>query len=86
MVVTQSFEVGCECFNDHITAIYEQRYEKTCFSSFFFHVRTTKAHPRSLISAFVFLCLDTIIPLVSRYENSRIYLASVAAQASLSLL
>ena len=41
--------------------------------------------PRSLISAFVVLCLDGIIPLVSMYELSSLYLASVAAQAGLYL-
>ena len=44
------------------------------------------AHPRSLISAFVVRCLDNIIPLVSISEISSLYLASVAAQAGLSVL
>ena len=43
------------------------------------------AHPRSLISAFVVCCLDSIITLVSTSEISSIYLAPVAAQAGLSL-
>ena len=43
------------------------------------------AHPRSLISAFVVQCLDSIIPLVSISEISSLYLASVSVQASLSL-
>ena len=43
------------------------------------------AHARSLIGTFVFRCLDSIIPLVSRSEISNLYLASVAAQAGLSL-
>ena len=43
------------------------------------------AHPRSLISTFVVCCLDSIIPLVSISEISSLYLASVAAQAGLSL-
>ena len=43
------------------------------------------AHPYSLISAFVFRCLDSIISLVSISEISSLYLASVAAQASLCL-
>ena len=38
------------------------------------------AHSRCLISAFVVRCLDSVIPLVSN-----LYLASVAAQAGLSL-
>ena len=44
------------------------------------------AHLRSLISAFVVCCLDSIIPLVSICELSSLYLVSVAAQAGLSLL
>ena len=37
------------------------------------------AHPRSLISAFVVRCLDSILPLVSISEISSLCLASVAA-------
>ena len=43
------------------------------------------AHPRSLISAFVVRCLDSIISLDSISEISSLYLASVAEQAGLSL-
>ena len=43
------------------------------------------AHPRSLISAFVIRHLDSIIPVVSLSEISSLYIASVAAQAGLSL-
>ena len=43
------------------------------------------AHPRSLISAFVIRCLDSIISLVSISEISSLYLASVSEQAGLSL-
>ena len=43
------------------------------------------AHPRSLISAFVVCCLDSIIPLVSIFEISSPYLVSVTAQTGLSL-
>ena len=42
-------------------------------------------HPCILISAFVVLCLDCIIPLVAISKISNLYIASVAAQASLSL-
>ena len=59
------------------------------------HMRTTKAklslradqpaHPRSLISAFVVRCLDSIISLDSIAEISRLWLVSVAAQAGLCL-
>ena len=43
------------------------------------------AHPCSLIRAFVVCFLDSIIPLASISEISRLHLASVAAQASLCL-
>ena len=43
------------------------------------------AHLRSLISAFVVHCLDSIIPQVSISEISSLYLASLAAQAGLCL-
>ena len=43
------------------------------------------AHPRSLISAFIVRCLDSIIPLVSIPEISSFYLASVAAQPGFSV-
>ena len=43
------------------------------------------AHPRSLINTFIVRCLDSIIPLVSIHKISSLYLASVPAQAGLSL-
>ena len=43
------------------------------------------AHTRSLISAFVIRCLDSMIPLVSISKILSIYLASVAAQPGLGL-
>ena len=43
------------------------------------------AHLHSLISVFVVRCLDSIIPLVSISKISSLHLASVAAQAGLSL-
>ena len=43
-------------------------------------------HPRSLISAFVVCCLDSIISLPSISGISSLYLASVAAQAGLCYL
>ena len=43
------------------------------------------AQPRSLISAFVVRCLDSIISLDSIAEISRLQLASVAAQTGLCL-
>ena len=43
------------------------------------------AHPRSLISAFIVRCLDSIIPLVSISEISSLHLASEDEQSSLCL-
>ena len=43
------------------------------------------AHPRSLISAFVVRCLDSIIPVVYISEIASLYLDPVAEQAGLSL-
>ena len=43
------------------------------------------AHPRRLISTFIVRCLDGIISLVSISEMSRLWLASVAEHAGLSL-
>ena len=44
-----------------------------------------RAHPRSLISAFVVRCLDSVMSLVSVTKISSLMLASIAEQASLSL-
>ena len=43
------------------------------------------AHPRSLISAFIVRCLDSIVAKRAKPKYSRVYLASVAMQTSLSL-
>ena len=43
------------------------------------------AHSRSLFSAFVVRCLDSVMSLVSVAKISSLMLASVAEQASLSL-
>ena len=43
------------------------------------------AHPRSLISAFVVRCLDSIVPILAKSKISRLYLISVGEQAGLSL-
>ena len=43
------------------------------------------AHSRSLINTFVIRSLDSIIPVVAMYEISRLKVASVAAEAGLSL-
>ena len=49
------------------------------------HMRTTKMHLRSLISAFIVHCLDSVMSLVSATKISNLMLASIAEQAGLSL-
>ena len=49
-------------------ALLEPCREKTCFS----HVRTTKVHPRSLISTFVFRYLDSTIPILAKSKIPRL--------------
>ena len=55
----------------HFAIVYEPRHEKTCLC----HMRTTKAQIslriRSLISAFVVRCLDSLIPLIAIVKISR---------------
>ena len=64
----------------------EPGHEKMCLVSYANNKGTDQpAHPRSPISAFVVHCLDSIISLDSIAEISRLQLASIAEQASLSL-
>ena len=65
---------------------YEPGHEKMCLMSYANNKGADQpAHPPSLISAFVFRCLDSIISLDSIAEISKLKLASVAAQAGLCL-
>ena len=60
----------------------EPRHEKTCLC----HIRTTKCRSAcASTQSDQHCCLDSVIPLVSISEISSLYLASVAAQASLCL-
>ena len=69
-----------------MTFINEPGHEKTCLMSYANNKGADQpAHPRSLISAFVFRCLDSVMSLVSVTKISSLMLASVAEQASLSL-
>ena len=64
----------------------EPGHEKTCIMSYANNKGADQpAHPRSLISAFVVRCLDSVMSLVSVTKISSLMLASVAEQASLSL-
>ena len=64
----------------------EPGHEKTCLMSYANNKGADKpAHPRSLISAFVVYCLDSVMCLVSVTKISSRMLASVAEQANLSL-
>ena len=61
----------------------EPRHEKTCLVPFANNKRAGQpAHPRSLISAFVVRFLDSVIPLLTIAEISRLYLVSGAEQAN----
>ena len=61
-------------------------HEKMCLMSYANNKGADQpARPRSLISAFVVRCLDSVMPLVSVTKISSLMLASVAAQAGLSL-
>ena len=65
---------------------FEPGHEKMCLMSYENNKGADQpAHPRSLVSAFVARCLDSIISLDSIANISRLQLASVAEQASLSL-
>ena len=64
----------------------EPGHEKTCLMSYANNKGADQpAHPRSLISAFVVRCLDSVISLVSLTKISSFMLASVLEQTSLSL-
>ena len=65
---------------------YEPGHEKTCIMSYANNKGADQpAHPRSLISAFVVRCLDSVMSLVSVTKIWSLLIASVAEQASLSL-
>ena len=56
-----------------IMHVYEPGHEKMCLMSYVNNKGADQpAHPRSLISAFVFRCLDSIISLDSIAEISRL--------------
>ena len=66
--------------------LFEPGHEKTCLMSYANNKGADQpAHPRSLISAFVVRCLDSVMSLVSVTKIPRLILASVTEQASLSL-
>ena len=66
--------------------VFEPGHEETCLMLYANNKGADQpAHPRSLISAFVVRCLDSVMSLVSVTKISSLILASVAEQASLSL-
>ena len=66
--------------------IFEPGHEKMCLMPYANNKGADQpAHPRSLISAFVVRCPDSVITLDSVTKISSLLLASVAEQASLSL-
>ena len=65
---------------------YEPGHEKMCLMSYANNKGADQpAHLRSLISAFVVRCLDSVMSLVSVIKISSLMIASVAEQASLSM-
>ena len=63
-----------------------QTHEKTCLMSYANNIGADQpAHLRSLISAFVVHCLDSVMSLVIVTQISSLMLASVAEQVNLSL-
>ena len=74
------------CHRTKTNIIYEPGHKKMCLMSYVNNKGTDQpAHPRSLISAFVVRCLDSIISLASIVKISRLKLASEADQAGLNL-
>ena len=70
----------------NILKLFELGHEEMCLMSYANNKGADQpAHPRGLISAFIVRCLDSTISLDSIAEISRLLLASVAQQASLSL-
>ena len=66
--------------------LYELGHEKMCLMSYANNKGADQpAHPRSLISAFVVRCLDSVMSVVSVTKITSLMLASVAEQASLRL-
>ena len=64
----------------------EPGHEKTCLVLYANNKGADQpAHPRSLISAFIVRCLDSVMSLVSVTKISSLMLVSVAEQAGLSL-
>ena len=65
---------------------YEPDHEKTCLILYANNkAEDQPAHPRSLISAFVVRCLDSIVPILATSKISRLLLISVGEQAGLCL-
>ena len=63
------------------------RREKTCLRGFANNKGADQpAHPCSLISAFVFRPLESIISRLAKSENSIFYVVSVAEETSLSVV
>ena len=76
----------CTPWNVYRSKLFEPGHEKMCLMPYANNEGADhSAHPRSLISAFVVRCLDSVMSLVSVTKISSLLLASVAEQASLSL-
>ena len=59
-------------FKTPLTSIFEPRHKKTCLSYVTNKDTDQPAHLRSLLSAFVVGCLDSIIPILAMSKLSRL--------------
>ena len=77
----------CVHENSSLIITCEPGHEKTCLMSYANNKGADQpAHTRSLISAFVVHCLDSVMYLASVTKIQSLCIASLAAQAGLSLI
>ena len=80
------YEIGNDVYRLKLLSTCEPGHEKSCLMSYANNKGAEQpAHPRSLISAFVIRCLDSVMSLVSVSKISSLMLASTAEQAGLCL-
>ena len=80
------YDQCCFDMNQFQCFLFEPGREKTCLMSYANNKGADQpAHLRSLISAFLVHCLDSVMYLVSVTKISNLMLASVAEQGGLSL-
>ena len=73
-------------YNQSLSYIIEPGHEKTCLMPYANNKGTDQtAHPRSLISAFVVRCPDSVVPTLAKSKISRLELVSIGEKAGLNL-